>query len=127
MIPAMMVSFFLICNSMTMATDPWNENNKEVPWFGEILPPEPFVGFYTRVVKCLRVVKTVCGLQIYKHIFHPSKILDDNCCRNVVKVGIRCSRDLGWALSLYKKFKPHASLIDKRSIRTYYECVDRNL
>ena len=75
------------------------------------------------MVKCLWVVKTARGFQIYKHIFDPSKRLDDNCCRNVVKVGMRCSRDLGWALSLYKKFKPLIALIDKMSIRTYEECV----
>ena len=92
MIPAMMVAFLLICNTMTMATNPWNENDKEVPWFGEILPPEPFIGFYTKVAQCLWNVKPVCGLQIYTHIFHRSKKLDDNCCRNVVKVGVRCSR-----------------------------------
>ena len=127
MIPAMMVAFLLICNTMTMATNPWNENDKEVPWFGEILPPEPFIGFYSKVAQCLWNVKPVCGLQIYTHIFHRSKKLDDNCCRNVVKVGVRCSRALGWALSLYKKFKPHKALIDKMSITTYYECVGRKL
>ena len=124
MIPAMM-AFFLICN--TMATDPWNLTNKDAPWFGEILPSEPFIGFYSKVVHCLWNVKPVCGLQIYARLFDQSKTLDDNCCRNVVKIGVQCSRDLGWALSLFEKFTPYRDLIDTRSKKIYHECVDRNL
>ena len=54
-------------------------------------------------------------------------MLDDNCYRNVEKVGMGCSRDLGEALTLFKKFMPHRGLIDKMSIRTYQECVGRKL
>ena len=68
-----------------------------------------------------------CGLKIYEHIIDKSKIIDDNCCRNVVKLGIQCSKHLGLALSLFEKFKPQKDLIDRMSRKTYHECNARKV
>ena len=108
-----MLAFFLVCNTMVM--EPSNSNNTKVPWYGLVIPFEPYDGFYTKVLSCLWNVDLSCGIQIYAHIFDKSKMLDDNCCRNVVKLGLQCSKCLGLALSLFEKFKPQKALIDKMS------------
>ena len=120
-----MLALFLVCN--TMALEPSNSNNAKVPWYGLVIPPEPYDGFYIKVLSCLWNVDFSCGLKIYEHIFDKSKILDDNCCRNVVKLGLQCSKRLGLALSLFEKFKPQKALIDRMSRKTYHECNARKL
>ena len=84
-------------------------------------------GFYGKIVQCMWNLDPGCGKQIYAHIFNPSNNMDDYCCRNIAKVGVTCNRYLGWALSLFEKFKRYAGLIDRRSKITFIECIKRKL
>ena len=120
-----MLAFFLVCN--TMAVEPSNSNDTNFPWYGLFIPYEPYDGFYIKVLSCLWNVDLSCGLQIYALTFDTSKMLDDNCCRNVVKLGLQCNKHLGLDLSLFEKFKPQKALIDKMSRKTYHECNARKL
>ena len=120
-----MQAFFLVCNNM--AVEPSNSNDTNVPWYGLVIPSEPYDGFYIKVLSCLWNVDPSCGLQIYAHTFDTSKMMDDNCCRNVVKLGLQCSKRLGLALGLFEKFKPQKALIDRMSRKTYHECNARKL
>ena len=119
-----MVAFFL-CSAM--AIDPRKINDKNVPWYGQVIPPEPFRGFYGKIVQCMWNLDPGCGKQIYAHIFNASNNVDDYCCSNIAKVGVTCNRYLGWALSLFEKFKRYAGLIDRRSKITFVECTKRKL
>ena len=120
-----LVAFLLTCNVMAM--DPRNTNSKDVPWYGEIIPPEPSPGFYIRVLHCLWNLSPGCGLQVYHYIFNPSVQPDDDCCRIIISIGLKCNRLLGLALSAFKKFKPQEALINKQSKLVYHNCVRRNL
>ena len=95
--------------------------------YGQVIPTEPYRGFYGKIVQCMWNLNSGCGKQIYTHIFNPSKRVNDYCCRNIAKVGVKCNRYLGWALSLFEKFKRYHGLIDRMSQRTYHECVKRKL
>ncbi|KAJ9693555.1 hypothetical protein PVL29_009486 [Vitis rotundifolia] len=119
-----MVAFFL-CSAM--AVDLRNLNDRTVPWYAQVIPPEPFRGFYGKIIQCMWKLDPICGKQVYARIFNPSISVDDYCCRNIATVGVTCNRYLGWALSLFEKFKRYAGLIDRRSKIIFIDCIKRKL
>ena len=81
------------------------------PWYQQVLPPEPYPGFYIYVKNCLNDLgDRKCIRQIFDEIFHKNQA-DVNCSCKMKQIGHMCVMSVAGTTGHMDKFKSHAQRI----------------